>query len=89
MKVGTWYERRIYASASEEDRRAVRYVQRVLGMVPNGELDEETRSKLRGVQHLFGLPITGILDDATAEQIQRVFPEGVANDAISEEADAS
>lgn len=80
MKVGTWYERRIYAAASEEDRRAVRYVQRVLGMVPSGELDEETRSKLRGLQHLFELPVTGILDDATAEQIQRIFPEGAVSE---------
>lgn len=67
----------------------MRYVQRVLGMVPNGELDEETRSKLRGLQHLFDLPVTGILDDATAQQIQRIYPEGVANDAVPEEADAS
>ena len=83
MRVGTWYERKIYASASDEDRRAVRYVQRILGMVPTGELDEETRSKLRGLQHLFGLPITGILDDATAEQVQRIFPEGAVS-AVSE-----
>lgn len=89
MKVGTWYERRIIAASSEEDRRAVCYVQRILGMVPNGEMDEETRSKLRGVQHLFDLPITGILDDATAQQIQRIFPEGGVNDAIPEEADPS
>lgn len=84
MRVGTWYERRIYAVASEEDRRAVRYVQRVLGMVPTGELDEETRSKLRGLQHLFGLPVTGTLDDATAQQIQRIFPEGAIDESVSE-----
>lgn len=80
MRVGTWYERRIIAASSEEDRRAVRYVQRILGMVPSGEVDEETRSKLRGLQHLFGLPVTGILDDATAEQIQRIFPEGAVSE---------
>lgn len=76
MKVGTWYVRRIYVATTEEDRNAVHYVQRVLGMVPTGELDQETRSKLRGLQHLFGLPVTGVLDDATAEQVQRIFPEG-------------
>lgn len=88
MKVGTWYVRRIYVATTEEDRAAVHYVQRVLGMVPTGELDQETRSKLRGLQHLFGLPITGILDDATAQQVQRIFPEGAIS-AVPEEADSS
>lgn len=58
----------------------MRYVQRILGMVPSGEVDEETRSKLRGLQHLFGLPVTGVLDDATAEQVQRIFPEGAVSE---------
>jgi len=89
MKVGTWYERRIIAPTSEEDRRALRYVQRVLGMVPSGEMDEETRARLRGLQNLFGLSVTGILDDETATQIQRIFPEGGMSDAVPEEADAS
>ncbi len=89
MRVGTWYERKIYAAVSEDDRRALRYVQRILGMVPSGEMDEETRARIRGLQNLFGLPVTGILDDATAQQIQRIFPEGGMSDAVPEEADAS
>lgn len=71
-----WYTRRIYAVTTEDERTAVSYVQRVLGLRETGELDEETQSHIRGLQVLFGLRPTAIIDDDTAEQIERIFPYG-------------
>ncbi|UVD39711.1 hypothetical protein SEA_ROSEPHARIE_47 [Streptomyces phage RosePharie] len=71
-----WYERRIYAVTTEQEREAVLHVQLVLGIDQTGELDEPTKSHIRGLQSLFGLRTTGIIDDATAEQIERIFPYG-------------
>jgi hypothetical protein len=71
-----WYTRRIYAVTTEEERDAVTYVQRVLGLRETGELDDETKSHIRGLQVLFGLRPTAIIDDDTAEQIERIFPYG-------------
>jgi hypothetical protein len=72
----SWYERRIYAVTNEQEREAVVYVQRVLGLEESGELNDETKSHIRGLQALFGLRTSGIIDDATAEQIERIFPYG-------------
>lgn len=71
-----WYVRRVYAVTNEEERTAVMYVQRVLGLQETGELDEPTKSHVRGLQSLFGLRTTGIIDDPTAEQIERIWPYG-------------
>ncbi|ATW69343.1 hypothetical protein HWB40_gp52 [Streptomyces phage Manuel] len=71
-----WYERRIYAVTTQQERDAVLHVQLVLGIDQTGELDEPTKSHIRGLQSLFGLRTTGIIDDATAEQIERIFPYG-------------
>lgn len=71
-----WYERRIYAVTTQQEREAVLHVQLVLGIDQTGELDEPTKSHIRGLQSLFGLRTTGIIDDATAEQIERIFPYG-------------
>lgn len=73
----SWYRRRIYAPVTVEEHSAVMYVQRVLHCKETGELDEETVSSIRGFQMLFGLTPNGIIDDATAEQVGRVWPEGV------------
>jgi hypothetical protein len=71
-----WYDRRIYAVTTDQEREAVTYVQRVLGLRETGELDEETTSHIRGLQVLFSLRPSGIIDDDTAEQIERIFPYG-------------
>lgn len=71
-----WYDRRIYAVTTEQERSAVKYVQRVLGLRETGDLDEETKSHIRGLQVLFGLRPTAVIDDETAEQIERIFPYG-------------
>lgn len=71
-----WYTRRVYAVTTDDEREAVLYVQRVLGIDQTGELDDATKSHIRGLQVLFGLRATGIIDDPTAEQIERIFPYG-------------
>jgi len=71
-----WYDRRIYAVTTDQERTAVTYVQRVLGLRETGDLDEETKSHIRGLQVLFGLRPSAVIDDATAEQIERIFPYG-------------
>ena len=73
----TWYKRKIYAPTTEQEHDAIRIVQRVLHCKETGELDAETVSHIRGFQSLFGLPTSGIIDDATAEQVVRIWPEGV------------
>lgn len=75
MKPG-WYSQRIFKATTNDQRDAVRYVQRVLGCKETGEIDESTASHIRGFQVLFGLHPSGFIDDATAEQINNVFPEG-------------
>lgn len=74
--VPSWYSRRVIVSTTEEERDAVKYVQRVLGLRETGDMDDETKSHIRGLQALFGLHTSGILDDQTAEQIERIFPHG-------------
>lgn len=71
-----WYDRRIYVVTTDEERDAVVYVQRALGIDQTGVLDDGTKSHIRGLQVLFGLRPTGIIDDPTAEQIERIFPYG-------------
>ncbi len=73
----SWYKRRIYAPTTDFEHDAVRYVQRVLRADETGELDEQTKSRIQGFQMLFGLAVNGVIDDATAEQVNRVFPEGL------------
>lgn len=69
----TWPpERDIIAPVSESEKAAVRHAQRLLKLVPTGDLDASTQASLRGVQHLFKLPVSGVLDRVTAQALERL-----------------
>jgi hypothetical protein len=69
----TWPPRRdIIAPVNEAEKAAVRQAQRLLRLVPTGDMDEPTKACLRGVQRLAQLPVSGVLDRATAQALQRL-----------------
>jgi hypothetical protein len=69
----TWPpERAIIAPANDDERAALRRVQRALRLAPTGEMDDATKASLRGVQALFKAPVTGVLDRQTVTLIERL-----------------
>jgi hypothetical protein len=57
---------------NEEQKEAVRHVQRVLRVDETGDMDGPTKAVLRGMQSLFGLTVSGCLDAQTAEKIEQI-----------------
>jgi peptidoglycan hydrolase-like protein with peptidoglycan-binding domain len=66
-----WLPREIILPGTDQDKEAVRLVQRVLRAEPTGLMDGNTLSSIRGFQRLHRLPVTGMLDKATAWAIEK------------------